>query len=237
MFSKIGVTAVTALCLLSGPALADWSSTVVSQGHTGPGADGQTDCPAGGTPGSIWGTGTYTSDSSICGAAQHYGWIPSGGGGTVIYRTVPGLQNYEGTAQNGVTSNGYGSWGLSFQITGYAPHTGAPVQPPANGGHLQQISWSDHPDGLGHGGVAGTTHQYNCPPSSAPAATIWGQDPYTSDSPVCVAAQHRGLINPANGGNVTVLILGSQPNYPSVQRYGVTSSEYPTWPRSYTFQQ
>jgi len=225
MISNICKTAVAALCVMSGPALADWSTSAVSLGHTAPGATGQVECPPGGTPGLVWGTGTYTSDSSICGAAQHYGWFPTGSGGTVNYTTVPGLQSYQGSNQNGVTTSDYGAWGLSFQITGYSPPSGG----------YQQITWNDTIDSLGHGGSPGVTYRYACAPNNAPPATIWGVGPYTSDSPICVAAQHFGLINPGGGGNVTVIVQGPQQSYGSSSRYGVTSLQYPAWDRSYSF--
>ncbi len=228
MFSRISVMSVAAFCALSSPALADWSATAISQGQTGPGAVGQVFCQAGGVGGAIWGTGTYTSDSSICAAAQHYGWIPPGAGGTVSYRTVPGQGAYDASTQNGLTSYSYGEWGLGFQITDFVANTGAP-QPPRG----RSIGWSDTPDSLGIGASSGSIYTYYCPASTAPSRTIWGTDPYTSDSPVCVAAQHRGLITSA-GGNVTVMVLGPQQGYGAATRNGVTSSDYPAWPRSYT---
>lgn len=215
-----------AFLLLSSPAFADWSANAISQGHTAPGATGQVVCPSGGTAGSVWGTGTYTSDSSICGAAQHYGWMASGAGGTVTYRTVAGMESYEGSSNYGITTSDYGSWSLSFQITGYTPAVGGPYEP---------ITWRDTPDGLGHGSALGSVLHFTCGPNAEPLATIWGVGPYTSDSPVCAAAQHRGLVTGA-GGNVTVVITGPQDNYASSTAYGVTSSSYPAWPRSYTFQ-
>lgn len=215
-----------AFLLASSPAMADWSANAISQGHTAPGATGQVVCPSGGVPSSVWGTGTYTSDSSICGAAQHYGWLASGAGGTVTYQTVPGMASYEGSSNYGITSRDYGSWNLSFQITGYTPTASGPIAP---------ITWRDTPDGLGHGSAIGTILHFACGPNSAPLGTIWGVGPYTSDSPVCVAAQHRGLITGA-GGTVTVVITGPMDSFASSTAYGVTSSSYPAWPRSYTFQ-
>lgn len=71
-------------------------------------------CGAGGEPGSVWGTGTYTADSSICTAAQHAGLIDAADGGVVAIEVVDGQDAYEGTEANGITSSSYGSFGLSF---------------------------------------------------------------------------------------------------------------------------
>lgn len=74
------------------------------------------ECEAGGTPGSVWGTGTYTDDSSICTAAVHAGLITVADGGEVTFRLVEGQESYEGSSANGVDSSDYGSWGASFEF-------------------------------------------------------------------------------------------------------------------------
>ena len=219
------ILATLALSLAATPAFADWSDTLISLGLNTAGATGTIDCPPGGSFGTVWGTGTYTSDSSICTAAVHFGWITPDRGGRVSFQQVPGLDAYQGVAQNGVTSFDYGSWSSSFQIT-------SAVALPAGG---QSMTWDASPDSLGVAGNIGQSFSYACPPHAGPLGTIWGSDVYTSDSPVCVAAQHRGLISPANGGSVTILILGPQPIYAGSVRNGVQSDDYPDWPRSYVF--
>ena len=47
-------------------------------------------CPAGGTESSVWGTDTYTSDSSICNAAVHAGKFTRESGGSVTIELRPG---------------------------------------------------------------------------------------------------------------------------------------------------
>ena len=63
----------------------------------------------------VWGTGIYTDHSSICAAAVHAGVIGADGGEVVI-QEVDGLENYDGTVRNGVTSGDYGAWFFSFQF-------------------------------------------------------------------------------------------------------------------------
>lgn len=233
MFSKISTIKVTAsaiaLCALTGPALADWNHSVIYFGQTQPGLTGQVECPTGGTPSSIWGTGTYTSDSSICGAAQHFGWLTPGAGGTVFYRTVAGLGAYEGSTQNGVTSSDYGSWDLSFQITGVVGSDGT--------GSAETIAWNSNADSLGIASDVGQTHTYICPPYDGTTTLIaWGTGIYSSDSSICTAAMHYGRLNPEVGGPVNVQITGEQTSFVGTQSFGYTSSSYGAWPRSYTFQ-
>lgn len=71
-------------------------------------------CSPGGIPGTIWGTDLYTSDSSICTAAVHYGLIKTSEGGKVKIRIKPGENSYQGTLRNGIRSQSWGSWSGSF---------------------------------------------------------------------------------------------------------------------------
>jgi hypothetical protein len=70
--------------------------------------------PAGGTPGSVWGTDLYTDDSSVATAAVHAGLITFAKGGKVTIEIRAGAAAYAGSTRNGVTSSNYGSFGGSF---------------------------------------------------------------------------------------------------------------------------
>jgi hypothetical protein len=74
-------------------------------------------CPEVEDPGvhAVWGTDIYTDHSSICAAAVHAGVIGAEGGEVVI-QEVDGLENYDGTVRNGVTSADFGAWFFSFQF-------------------------------------------------------------------------------------------------------------------------
>lgn len=95
------------------PGVDSWA--VTPQGRSM--AEGDTlehSCAPDGEPGRIWGTTTYTADSSICSAAVHAGLIDAADGGQVAIEVVAGQDAYEGTEANGVISSSYGSYGLSF---------------------------------------------------------------------------------------------------------------------------
>jgi len=70
--------------------------------------------PPAGTLSGIWGTDTYTDDSSVGTAAVHAGLITLQNGGTVTIEIRGGQSAYQGSIRNGVTSNGYGGWTGSF---------------------------------------------------------------------------------------------------------------------------
>ncbi|MHC5595814.1 MAG: LCCL domain-containing protein [Nostoc sp.] len=71
-------------------------------------------CLSDGRVGTVWGTDTYTNDSSICTAAVHAGLITARDGGVVTIKVRPGASSYIGTTRNGVTTTGYGSYTGSF---------------------------------------------------------------------------------------------------------------------------
>jgi hypothetical protein len=73
-------------------------------------------CSPGGPTASVWGTGVYTSDSSICTAAVLEGLITVADGGVVLVDVVAGEASYTGSTANGVTSQDYASYPLSFEF-------------------------------------------------------------------------------------------------------------------------
>ena len=68
-----------------------------------------------GKNGTVWGSGPYTSDSSVCQAARHAGVIEDSG----IFKVevVAGQNEYHGSNKNGVDSKNYGSWEKSIVIS------------------------------------------------------------------------------------------------------------------------
>ena len=65
-------------------------------------------CPPGGSAAPVWGTDTYTDDSSVCTAAVHKGWLSFTHGGYLTIQIVPGIASYVGSTRNGVTTKSYG---------------------------------------------------------------------------------------------------------------------------------
>jgi hypothetical protein len=71
----------------------------------------------GATTGTIWGTGTYTSDSPLATAAVHAGVLKDGQTGVVKVTIVAPPPNYQGTTANGVTSSNYDAWPGAYQVS------------------------------------------------------------------------------------------------------------------------
>ncbi|WP_198369934.1 LCCL domain-containing protein [Roseomonas rosulenta] len=162
--------------------------------------------------GSVWGTGTYTADSRICRAAIHAGAIPATGG-VVTVTPAPGQQAYAGSAANGVTTSNYGPWSASFTVA--APGVQAAACPANFEGRNAPLSCS-------------------CTPDQAMSGSVWGTGIYTTDSRVCRAAVHAGVI-PAAGGLVNVVPAPGQNAYAGSAANGITTSNYGPWGASFTF--
>jgi hypothetical protein len=62
---------------------------------------------------------------------------------------------------------------------------------------------------------------------------VWGSDVYTSDSSICAAAAHAGVIDASAGGRVSVAAAGEQPSFVAATRNGVSSSAFGAWPNSF----
>lgn len=187
-----------------------------AQGYIGQSGPITMNCPGGGSPGSVWGTDYYTSDSSICTAAVHAGVINMGRGGTVTFYMSGGLSAYPGSSRNGINTSTWGSYTSTFAFT---------PNPPSN---ARGISWST--DGASVVST-GQSAVVLCSPGGS-ASSVWGTDVYSSDSSVCTAAVHAGVIG-WNGGAVMVTGVGGQPQYIASSRNGVSTSSWGSYHSSF----
>ena len=89
----------------------------------------------GNTGGTIWGTNIYTNDSYIPKAAVHAGIVTDGQTKEVYIKIVEGLNDYPSSTQNGVTSDNWGAWGLSYQFVSNPTAYKATITP-------GQVEWS-----------------------------------------------------------------------------------------------
>lgn len=166
--------------------------------------------------GSVWGSQIYTSDSSICAAAQHAG-VLTAEGGTVTARSTQGCPSYEGKEQGGVTSSSWPAFPSSF----YFPAKGN-GKCPASG-----------PCPVTFKSQSATTVSCSCGTINL-GASVWGSDTYTTDSNLCAAAVHAGVITTA-GGPVVAQQSGGCARYTGTVRNGVTSRIWGAFPSSFYF--
>jgi hypothetical protein len=169
--------------------------------------------------GTVWGTATYTDDSSLCRAAVHAGAITLNGG-SIVATVGPGQSSYVGSVSNGVTSFSYGSWAGSYSVSAGSAGECVTLCP----GNLTSFR--------GRNGTEVTCH---CSSSATASGNVWGTDMYTDDSALCRAAVHAGVI-PLAGGIIHAVIAGGVSSYSGSTRNGVTSLSYGSWVGSYYFQ-
>ena len=162
----------------------------------------------------IWGTTTYTDDSSLETAAVHAGLLRAGQSGIVKVRLLPGQEKYEASTQNGVTSQAYGRHDGSFRLMAAA------VSTPQRTGSL--TSYRD---------LVGSSIML--PVVGAVSTNVWGSDVYTDDSQVGAAAVHAGVLGVGEFGFVKVTLLPGQPHYEGSVRNGVTSQSFEQWQGSF----
>ena len=197
--------------------VAAWDRTATDLGGK-IGSTAAYDCPSDGDPATVWGTNTYTDDSSIRTAAVQMGLITFDDGGRVTIEVLEGLDEYVGSRANGVTSRDYGSWGGSFSF------------PDADDLEVStDIGWSRRANFYN----AGDTVTVSCMAAGAPAA-VWGTGPFTADSSICTAAVFAGIID-TGGGEVSFEFSEGLDSYPAGEANGVTTREYGSYGSSFDF--
>jgi mono/diheme cytochrome c family protein len=175
----------------------------------------------GSATGTIYGTGTYTADSSLATAAVHAGLLKAGQTGIVKVTIVAPLDAYKGSVKNGVTSYDYGPWPGAYQVSpaGAAPTTEEDKveDGPVNLSDLQRM--------------IGKTFRFRVTGSAT--GTIYGTGTYTADSPLATVAVHAGILKAGQTGIVKVTIVAPLDAYQGSEKNGVTSSDYGEWPGAY----
>lgn len=170
--------------------------------------------------GSVWGTGTYTHDSSVCAAARHAG-VATATGGVVRLRAAPGQPRYAGSLRHGVMTGDWGRFDGSFMFT-------SPVVASRESGADNQCPSSVT-------ALRGTKQSLTCQcPPQQMAGQVWGSGVYTDDSSPCLAAIHAGIIG-ASGGAVTLVPVPGRASYAGSAKNGITSSSYGRWHGSFRF--
>jgi hypothetical protein len=71
----------------------------------------------GSADGSVWGTDIYAGDSALATAAVHAGLVKPGEIAIIKVTVVPPLTQYQGSEQNGITSNDFGRFGKAYRLS------------------------------------------------------------------------------------------------------------------------
>jgi hypothetical protein len=70
----------------------------------------------GAAEGPLWGTDTYTGDSSLAVAAVHAGLVDVGETAIVKVTVVAPPQSYQGSVRHGVASHDFGRFGTAYRL-------------------------------------------------------------------------------------------------------------------------
>jgi hypothetical protein len=172
--------------------------------------------------GEIWGTNPYTDDSSLAAAVIHSGLLAPGEFGFVKVTILPGQPQYDGSSQNGIISEPFGSFDGSFRLEAAAEDS---VQLPGGEDASRLVNVSTlraHPGASFVVQVIGST-----------SGTVWGTGPYTDDSSIAAAAVHDGLLKPGELGMVRVIVDRGRQAYAASSRNGVATQPYGPWEGSF----
>jgi hypothetical protein len=173
--------------------------------------------------GSVWGSGRYTTDSSVCRAAVHAGVIPADGGEVTLYKSE-GCPSFVGTTANGVQTGNWGPYPQTFSFAADAPACAAPS------GAVRACPASM----AAYRGMApGQVLTCSCTPQQF-GGSIWGTGRYTADSSLCGAALHSGAI-PATGGTVTVRTAPGCGGFQGSARNGIATQNWGSYNRTFAF--
>lgn len=97
------------------------------------------------------------------------------------------------------------------------------------GGKAITASCNDNVKKLGI--VKKTTVQ--CPANCSLTGSVWGTNDYTTDSAICLAGIHAGVIEAASGGKVEVEITPGNQSYTGSSNNGVTSRNWGPYQSSF----
>jgi hypothetical protein len=96
------------------------------------------------------------------------------------------------------------------------------------------LAWNTDTRDLGIAGSLDKWYRVTLPaaPANFAFGGIWGNNPYTSDSPLGAAAVHAGAITNA-GGSFYLKVIAGRGNYYATTSNGIASLSYGAWDSSY----
>ena len=176
-------------------------------------------CPAIDQPANnIWGTDEYSDDSAICTAAIHAGLLKLQQAGVVTIVTGRSASSFTGSERNGVVSASYANSDLTFRFDTY-PDPAA-------------ITWRTNALRIPLDFLEPVT--VVCPAGGTATGGVGGTDTYISDSSICLAAVHAGVITLAGGGAITVTKAKGIEVYEATTRNGIASQAWSAWNDAFT---
>ncbi len=197
-----------------------------NRNSAGPGGVLSCFCP-GNARGSVWGSGRYTTDSSVCRAARHAGAIGPGGG-MVRISMLGGCPSFVGTTRNGVRTGRWGSYPRTYYF-----RLGGPAPSCYQQASMGQVNPCPRTMSAYRRMAPGQRLRCSCSPGQY-RGSIWGSGRYTTDSSTCRAAVHYGAIR-GSGGVVTVWTYPGCRRFFGSTRNGIRTGNWGAYNRTFTF--
>lgn len=184
-------------------------------------------CPPAGTPRSVWGSGPFTGDSDICTAALFAG-VVGREGGLVVAERRDGQSSYPAGQANGVKTQRWAAYDVSFDFAAPAPAPAVPAAP-----QVPVVA------GDGGGEPVCTSLDYSrvetvcrCEPGQGTGTPVWGSSPYVAGSDLCAAARHAEVIG-LDGGVISVIRVPGLTSYRGSERGGIKTADWGEYNESF----
>ncbi len=182
--------------------------------------------------GTVWGSGTYTSDSDLCAAAVHAGVVDARRGGRVAAYGADGCLSYEGTSRHGITTQDWGEWGRSFHFAQRGAGTCVAMPDDLCPANASELVLDSRTPSTTTSPTTSPTLTCSCLPSRA-GGTVWGHGRYTTDSSICGAARHAGALDESLKGQVTIRIEDGCDEYVGSIRNDVRTQPWGSYDHSF----
>ena len=128
--------------------------------------------------------------------------------------------------------------GIGIAI-GTASLTSVPVYAEESDWEVSEIGWTSRLSSMGIDTKDNINQKYKFDCQSAPEdlvhAPIWGSKVYTTNSSICSAAVHAGIINPEEGGVVTIKLVKGKEFYTGSNKNNVKSKDRAATDTSFIF--
>ena len=130
------------------------------------------------------------------------------------------------------------SLGIGMAI-GTASLTPVPVYAEESAREISEIGWNSRLSSMGLDTKDNTNQKYKFNCQSAPEdlvhAPIWGSKVYTTNSGICSAAVHAGVVVPEEGGIITVKLVKGKNFYTGSNKNNVKSKDHAATNMSFVF--
>ena len=180
----------------------------------------------GGNDGAVWGSDSYTDDSSIAAAAVHAGIAKLGESVEIELTTLGPANQFTGREQNGIVSMYYGDFPGAFRMSrvtdnSTAAYVGSRAALRGNESAFLTLNMLSGQAPLKEGTIVVV------PLHGKPGGAVIGDEVYASDySSLDAAAVHAGILKPDEFGLVKVIIEPGKAAYTGKEKNGVSSSAF-----------